>query len=69
MGRLPTEPDNWWNDAISTPWAAKALATTAGGALRSFVPEHVLPAVQELMGTGIRQAFLAGSAVTPRLVG
>jgi hydroxymethylpyrimidine pyrophosphatase-like HAD family hydrolase len=62
------EPGDRWDEAISAPWAAKAVATLASGALRSFAPEHVLPAVQELMDVGVRQAFLSSAAVESHLV-
>lgn len=67
---VPADIDrgDWWDKAISAPWAAKALATVASGALRSFAPEHVLPAVQELMEVGVRQAFVSGAAAEPHLV-
>jgi hydroxymethylpyrimidine pyrophosphatase-like HAD family hydrolase len=65
---VDTDPGDWWEEAIGAPWAAKALATLASGALRSFAPEHVLPAVQELLDVGVRQAFLSGTSVESHLV-
>jgi hydroxymethylpyrimidine pyrophosphatase-like HAD family hydrolase len=62
------DPAGWWEEAISAPWAARALGTMASGALRSFAPEHVLPAVQELMDAGVRRAFLTGATVESHLV-